>query len=89
MGKNCGGKGKMAVVDLWYLLTNAGGEMRQPPIEAAAEETTKGPYQERAERAIAASMVEETSRASYDVDKVCDSVVVGPRWEKHLSPVLC
>jgi hypothetical protein len=44
MDKNCGGKGKMADVDLWYLLTNAGGEMRQPPIEAAAEEATKEPF---------------------------------------------
>ncbi len=82
MGKNCGGKGKMAIVDLWYLLTNAGGEMRQPPIEAAAEEAAKGPYQERAERAIAASMVEETSRASYDVDKVSDAEGLEAGWPR-------
>ncbi len=79
MGKNCGGKGKMAIVDLWYLPTNAGGEMRQPPIEAAAEEATKEPFQDRA---IAASMVEETSRASYDVDKVCDAEVLDAGWPR-------
>jgi hypothetical protein len=79
MGKNCGGKGKMAVVDLWYLVTNAGGEMRQPPIEAAAEEATKGPFQERA---IAASMVEETPRASNAVDKVCNAEGLEAGWPR-------
>jgi hypothetical protein len=57
MGKTRGGTGRKAVVDLRCPPTSAGGRMRQPPIEAAAEEATKGSFQERT---VAASVVEET-----------------------------
>ncbi len=39
-GKNRGGTGRRAVIDLRNLLTNAGGQMRRPPIEAAVEEAS-------------------------------------------------
>jgi hypothetical protein len=62
MGKTCRGMGRKAVVDLWCLLTSARPKMRQL-IEAVAEEATKGPSQERA---VAASMAEETQTVSCD-----------------------
>jgi hypothetical protein len=37
-GKTRGDTGRRAVIDLWNLLTDASGEMRQPPIDAAVEE---------------------------------------------------
>jgi hypothetical protein len=56
-GKNHSSTGRKAVLDFRCLLTSAKGETRQPPIEAAAEEAPKKPSQERA---IAASVTEET-----------------------------
>jgi hypothetical protein len=40
---------------------------RQPLIEAAAEEATKGPFQKKE---VAASLFEETQRAGCDANKV-------------------